>query len=101
MRIRIAATDVIIAAQAPAGLSALNVLPGTVDALRPGGGPGAIVSLQTPAGRLLARITQRSVDALGLHPGMSCHAVIKAVAVAPDDIGGTEAAPGLPRDDQP
>ena len=100
VRIRIAATDVIIAAQAPAGLSALNVLPGTVDALRPGGGPGAIVSLQTPAGRLLARITQRSVDALGLHPGMSCHAVIKAVAVAPDDIGGTEAAPGLPRDDQ-
>ena len=39
VRIRIAATDVIIATQAPAGLSALNVLPGTVDALRLAVGP--------------------------------------------------------------
>jgi molybdate transport system ATP-binding protein len=87
LRLRIAAHEVILARQRPEGLSALNILPGTVTELRPGEGPGALVALDTPAGRLLARITQRSARALELSPGVAVHAVIKTVSVAPSDIG--------------
>ncbi|MFD2740112.1 molybdenum ABC transporter ATP-binding protein [Sulfitobacter aestuarii] len=87
MRLRVAAHDVILSRDRPEGLSALNILPGTIAELRPGDGPGAIVALDTPAGRLLARITRRSAAALGLAQGGSAHAVIKAVSIAPADIG--------------
>ncbi|WP_068301377.1 molybdenum ABC transporter ATP-binding protein [Pararhodobacter sp. CCB-MM2] len=88
LRIRIAAHDVLLSRARPEGLSALNILPGVVHEVRPGEGPGAIVSLDTPAGRMLARVTQRSTQALGLEAGVACHAVIKSVAVAPEDVGG-------------
>lgn len=88
VRLRIAAQDVILSRSRPEGLSALNVLPGTIEEIRAGGGPGAILSLTTPAGRVLARITQRSVSALDLSVGTTCHAVVKTVSVAPADIGG-------------
>ena len=87
LRLRIAAQDVILSRAAPGGLSALNVLPGTVEAVREGGGPGAIVSVATPAGRVLARVTKRSADALGLRPGTPVHAIVKALAIAPEDVG--------------
>ncbi|WP_071673123.1 molybdenum ABC transporter ATP-binding protein [Nioella nitratireducens] len=87
-RIRIAAHDVILSRTRPEGLSALNILPGTVREVRAGDGPGAILSIDTPAGPILARVTRRSVTALGLLPGSPCHAVIKTVAIAPEDVGG-------------
>jgi molybdate transport system ATP-binding protein len=92
LRVRIAAHDVILSRTRPEGLSALNIVPGTVRELRPGEGPGMIVGLDTQAGRLLARITQRSAQALELAEGMPVHAVIKTVAVAPSDIGGGHAS---------
>lgn len=88
VRLRIAAHDVILSRGAPVGLSALNILPGTVAELRGGDGPGALVALDTAAGRVLARITRRSAVELGLAPGMGVHAVVKSVAVAPADVGG-------------
>ncbi len=45
LRVRIAAHDVILARGRPEGLSALNILPGTIREIRPGDGPGAIVHL--------------------------------------------------------
>ncbi|WP_413850250.1 molybdenum ABC transporter ATP-binding protein [Albidovulum sp.] len=87
LRVRIAAHDVILSRTRPEGLSALNILAGTVHEVRAGGGPGAIVALDTAAGRVLARITRRSAAALGLAPGVTAHAVIKSVSVAPGDIG--------------
>lgn len=86
-RIRIAAHDVILSRERPEGLSALNILPATVREIRAGDGPGAILSLDTPAGTVLARVTRRSVLSLGLTAGLDCHAVIKTVAIAPEDIG--------------
>jgi molybdate transport system ATP-binding protein len=87
VRVRVAAHDVILSVTAPAGLSALNILPGVIVDLRPGDGPGMLVALDTPAGRLLARVTRRSAAALGLAPGVAAHAVIKTVSVAPADVG--------------
>ncbi|NVO56426.1 molybdenum ABC transporter ATP-binding protein [Rhodobacteraceae bacterium B1Z28] len=88
LRIRIPAQEVILSSKVPEGLSALNVLSGTVDSIRSGDGPGAIVAVKTPAGIVLARVTRRSVAALDLRPGSPCHAVIKTVALAPQDVGG-------------
>ena len=92
VRVRIAAHDVILSRDAPRGLSALNILPGTVVEIRDGAGPGALVALDTRAGRLLARVTRRSVASLGLAPGVPVHAVLKSVAVAPWDVGGRRGA---------
>ena len=87
LRVRIAAQEVLISRDEPQGLSALNVLAGTIEAVRAGEGPGAIASIRTVAGPILARVTRRSAERLGLEPGAPCYAVIKAVAVAPEDVG--------------
>ncbi|MEM1431243.1 MAG: molybdenum ABC transporter ATP-binding protein [Pseudomonadota bacterium] len=87
LRVRIPANDVILARTRPTGLSALNVLPARVEAVRRGTGPGALVSLSTGAGRILARVTLRSVAALEIEPGAEAFAVVKSIAVAPGDVG--------------
>lgn len=87
IRVRIAAQDVILSRGKPMGLSALNILQGTILDIRQGSGPGVLVTLGIGPDRLLARITRRSAQALDLAPGQSCHAVIKSVAISPQDIG--------------
>lgn len=87
VRVRIAAQDVILSRSRPEGLSALNILAGTITSLRMGAGPGAIVQLRVAEDLLLARVTQRSVAALGLSVGVPVFAVLKSVAVAPADVG--------------
>lgn len=89
VRLRVAAHDIMLARKRPEGLSALNILQGTVSAIRHGSGPGTMVSLQTSAGPCLVRITARSAKALELEIGVTCFAVIKTVAIAPDQIGGS------------
>jgi molybdate transport system ATP-binding protein len=88
VRVRIAAQEVMLSLQPPSGLSALNILPGEIVAIREGGGPGAIVSVKTAAGIVLSRVTRRSVQALGLATGLRCHAIVKTVAIGPGDVGG-------------
>jgi molybdate transport system ATP-binding protein len=93
LRMRIPAQDVILARNRPECLSALNILPVTVTEVRIGEGPGAIVQLQAGTDRILARLTRRSVDALGLRPGVAAYAVIKSVALAKSDIGTAHSLP--------
>ncbi|MEM5472300.1 molybdenum ABC transporter ATP-binding protein [Hoeflea sp. AS60] len=88
LSIRILAQDVILSRTRPEGLSALNILPATVTAVRLGDGPGAIIQLKAGQDLLLARITRRSAQALELAPGAECFAIIKSVAVAQSDVGG-------------
>ncbi|MEM9230081.1 MAG: molybdenum ABC transporter ATP-binding protein [Pseudomonadota bacterium] len=92
LRIRVAAQDVILARERPEGLSALNILPARVVSLRRGEGPGMMVQVKAGDDRLLARITQRSAQALELAAGAECYLVIKTVAVSRADVGQT--APG-------
>ena len=86
-RVRILAHDVILSRAVPEGLSALNILPARVIALREGSGPGVVVQMLCGRDRLLARITRRSADAMELTPGVDVYAVIKSVAVARTDVG--------------
>jgi molybdate transport system ATP-binding protein len=93
LRLRILAQDVLLARVRPEGLSALNILPATIRTIRTGSGPGALVQLDLNGSPLLARVTRRSAEAMGLQPGQSVFAVLKSVALAPDGIGGVEPGP--------
>jgi len=84
--LRIMAHDVLIAREKPTGISALNMLPGTVSAVDRGDGPGVIVRLDLRGSEVLAQLTARSVRVLGLAPGTSCFAVVKSMAVVRDDV---------------
>ncbi len=87
VRVRIPAHDVMLSLQRPQGISALNILPVTVVSVHHGDGPGVAVALLSGTDKLLARLTRRSTDALGLCAGLACFAVVKSVAVSPGDIG--------------
>lgn len=87
IRVRVLAQDVLLARTRPEGLSALNILPVRVLAVRRGDGPGVIVQLCAGEDRFLARITRRSADALGIIEGLECFAVMKTVSVSQTDIG--------------
>ena len=80
LRVRLAADDILIALVAPQAISANNVLPVTIHALRIAG-DFADVELQAGAVRLLARITAASAQRLGLAPGRAVFAVIKSVTL--------------------
>ena len=87
VRVRIRAREVMIATALPDGLSALNVLPALVTALEQAGEGAVAVGLDCSGVRLTARLTRKSVDALGLEPGRKVYAVIKSVALDRDTLG--------------
>ncbi|MBV9587883.1 MAG: molybdenum ABC transporter ATP-binding protein [Alphaproteobacteria bacterium] len=80
LRVRIRARDVMIALQPPQGLSALNVLPATVAEIAPADGASVEMRLDCAGEALIARLTRRSVEGLGLMPGRQVYAVIKSIA---------------------
>ena len=80
VRIRVAASDVMIALAPHADLSALNQLPVTVVAIEPDG-HHVLVSVDCDGQRLAARITRLSAERLRLQPGLPVYVLFKAVAV--------------------
>ena len=80
VRIRVPATDVMIALDRHADLSALNQLEGVVAVLERDG-HHVMVSVDCHGQRLLARITLLSAERLRLQPGLKVHALFKAVTV--------------------
>jgi molybdate transport system ATP-binding protein len=81
LRVRIRARDVILAITRPTGISALNVLAAEVERLVSIEEGALEVQLRLGGERLLARVTRRSGEALGLAPGREVFAVIKTVAI--------------------
>lgn len=80
LRVRIRARDVMLATSRPEGLSANNVLAGTVLTIEPAG-VEALVRLDCGGDVLVARVTRFSVERLGLRPGACVFAVVKAVSL--------------------
>ena len=80
VRLRIRARDVALALERPAGISILNVLEGRVAEIDRAAGPIAELRIDLGGGSLLARITRRSLDELGLEPGSRVFALVKSVA---------------------
>ncbi len=82
VRVRILARDVSIALEPPRRTSILNVLPAQVTELAAESPAQVMVRLDTGGTTLLARVTRRSADALGLHPGQAVFAQVKSVALS-------------------
>jgi len=82
VRVRILARDVSLALTPHPASSILNLLPAVVEAIKLEADPAlALVGLRLGAAPMLARLTRRSVDALGLAPGKPVYVQIKAVAL--------------------
>ena len=84
--IRIMAQDVMLSRTRPEGLSALNILSGTVSGLYRTDESGVLVQIAVGSERLLARVTARSAAALSLAAGATVFAVLKTVAVAQTNV---------------
>src|SRR5690606_26455336 len=82
VRVRVLARDVSIATQAPAATSIQNLLPCVVRAVAPGRHASqAMVQLECGEALLLARITKRAVESLGLNAGDAVWAQVKTAAL--------------------
>lgn len=81
VRLLIPARDVSLTVEAQRGTSILNIIPGTVRELSPEGPAQVLVRLDVPDVPLLARITRKSADDLGIEPGKKVFAQIKSVAL--------------------
>ncbi len=83
VRILIPARDVMLATAKPEGLSALNIIVGTIRELAPADDGTVEVQVDCGGDVILSRITALSVEKLALAPGKSVFAVIKTVALQP------------------
>jgi len=79
-RVRLAcyASDVLLAAAAPASISARNVVPARVAAIEPAGDALLVELAGLP---LRALVTRAAVDALALRPGEPTVAILKATSI--------------------
>lgn len=81
LRLRIRANDISLCRERPSQTTILNILNATIDHIEDAGGPSRLLRLNVGEEQLLARVTRRSCDDLGLRVGESIEAQIKAVAV--------------------
>lgn len=83
-RLRIRAKDVILATQAPQGLSVVNQLPISIENVYDGARGESLVTARLSSGQpLLAQITTSSLRRLGLAIDTRCIALIKSLALHP------------------
>jgi molybdate transport system ATP-binding protein len=87
VRVRVRARDVSLALEVPRGASIQNVLPSEVISLSGEFGAIVDVALRVGAARLVARITRKAADDLGLAPGTRVHALVKAVSIDRRSVG--------------
>jgi molybdate transport system ATP-binding protein len=99
VRLRIRARDVILSLNPPEKMSALNVLCGAVRAVRSAGSASVEVRLDCGGVPILASVTRRSCEALGLAPGLRVYAIVKTVALDRQSLGRGGLAYGRGRDD--
>ncbi len=87
VRVRIRARDVSLALARPVAVSIQNILAATVVSLS--GEFGAIVDVRLAVGgaALIARVTRKSADELGLAPGQHVYALVKAVSIDRRSVG--------------
>ena len=95
VRVRIMAHEVILSRTRPEGLSAQNILGGTVAEIVAGKGPAVTVHVRVGDHEILARITRRAADQMALQPGDPVHAILKSMSVARDHVARTPVAAPL------
>ena len=81
VRVRVQARDVSLTLARQQGTSVLNIFAATVSSISADSPGQAMVALDAGGSTLLARITQKSLDALQLQSGSAVFAQVKGVAV--------------------
>jgi molybdate transport system ATP-binding protein len=81
VRIQVPASGVSLAVGAPGRTSVQNNLPVVVREVETVDGARVLVRLDAGGDRLFALVTRKAADELGIHPGLSCRALIKAVSL--------------------
>ncbi len=82
VRVRVLARDVSLALDEPGRTSILNIHPAIVEAIAPDSHPAQLlVRVQIGESRLLARLTRRSADQLGIRVGLPVFVQVKSVAL--------------------
>ncbi len=80
-RLHVPARDVVIAIEAPRGLSIRNELRGTLESLHDEGPDAVLATVVAGDARVLARVTRAAVGDLALRPGMEVWALVKAASL--------------------
>jgi len=65
-------------------------LPGLISSIEHAEGPSVDVQLDCSGDHLVARVTRKSVEELGLKPGLPVHAIIKSIAFDPEALGAVK-----------
>ncbi len=81
VRVRILARDVSLTLAAQTGTSIINILPARVTSITEASPSNSVIGIDLGGTAILSRVTRRSVDTLGLKPGLAVHAQIKGVAI--------------------
>jgi molybdate transport system ATP-binding protein len=81
VRVRVLARDVSVTLEPQTGTSILNIFPATVTELAEQGPGQMLLRLDLAGTPLLAKVTLKSVSALGLAPGKRVYAQVKAAAL--------------------
>jgi molybdate transport system ATP-binding protein len=81
VRLQLLARDLILATQAPQGLSVRNQLQGIITSMVADGPQNLLVSIDAAGVLLLARITQAAARDLQLQSGQSIWVLVKAVSL--------------------
>ena len=81
VRVRIQARDVSLVLDRPRATSILNVLPARIVERADESRGQVLVRLAAGEATLLARVTRKSADQLGLHPGQDVYAQVKSVSL--------------------
>ncbi|PVE25476.1 molybdenum ABC transporter ATP-binding protein [Microvirga sp. KLBC 81] len=87
VRVRLRARDIILSLDPPEGLSALNVLPGIISAIEEPVGASVDVTVDCGGDSLVASVTRKSVERLGLKTGLPVQAIIKSIAFDQEALG--------------
>jgi molybdate transport system ATP-binding protein len=87
VRARIRARDISIALDMPRAITVQNILQATVIDVAAEFGAIVDVTLRVGATVLVARVTRKAADQLGLGAGQSVHALVKAVAIDRRSVG--------------
>jgi molybdate transport system ATP-binding protein len=80
VRVQLLARDIILATQAPRGLSIRNELQGRITEVSRDEEDAMLVKVDVGGATVLARVTQSAVASLGMRPGLDVWVLVKAVS---------------------
>jgi molybdate transport system ATP-binding protein len=95
LRLRVLASDVILATECPNGLSVRNALPGRIERLEAEDHGWFLATVLIGQDRILARITRSAIDDLALTPGLKVWALVKAASLNQGLYRTSAAAPSV------